>query len=136
MDWKGQFTLTYLLPLTGSLIVTFVFYSMSIKILKQQVEYSQISTNIYVRTLRSYSLVQLLTFGPLIIFTMITLFDATLFELETLFFYLGVLRTLATLSGFFNTLIFVFQGTGSLKKPANSGDNNLEANLTLDITSH
>jgi len=66
---------------------------------------------------------------------MINIFDESLFKLEKFLYYLGALRTLATLSGFFNTLIFVFQGTGTLKTSANSRDNNLEADLTIDTTS-
>lgn len=124
--------LLYLLPMAISLILTFVFYSMSISILKKQAEYSSISINIYVRTLRSYSLVQFLTYGPLITFLIINLIDDNLFKFSKLIFYLDTLRMVASLSGFFNTLIFIIQGTGNMKSFTNSADKNLDADLTLD----
>jgi len=105
---------------------------MSISILKKQAEYSSISINIYVRTLRSYSLVQFLTYGPLITFLIINLIDDNLFKFSKLIFYLDTLRMVASLSGFFNTLIFIIQGTGNMKSFTNSADKNLDADLTLD----
>jgi len=108
---------------------------MSIQVLKQRAECSQISTNIYVQTLRSYSVVQFLIYGPLIVFLILNILAADLIPFDEIIYYLAALRTLATLSGFFNTLIFIIQGTGNLKRSANSNDNNLEANLTLDTTS-
>jgi len=105
---------------------------MSIKILKQQAEYSPLSTSIYVRTLRSYSLVQFVTYGPLIIFLIIKIFGVEFIPLTLLLEDLKELRTLATLSGFFNTLIFIIQGAGTLKAPVDPIGNNLDADLTLD----
>jgi len=69
-------------------------------------------------------------------FLMINNLDADLVPFNDLLYYLAALRTLATLSGFFNTLIFVLQGTGTLKRSIDPIDNNLEADLTLDTTSH
>jgi len=105
---------------------------MSINILKQQAEYSPLSTSIYVRTLRSYSIVQFVSYGPLIIFLIIKIFGVEFLPLTQLLQELKEWRTLATLSGFFNTLIFIIQGAGTLKGPEDPLGNNLDADLTLD----
>ena len=110
---------------------------MSINILKRQVEYSSISTNIYVRTLRSYSIVQFVTYGPLIIFMLLSTYDSGIFttlnEFVDVFVQLDILKAIASLSGFFNTLIFLVQGTGNLKKSQPDLDQDtLGTDLTLD----
>ncbi len=108
---------------------------MSISILKKESESCPLSTSIYVRTLRSYSLVQFMTYGPLITFNLLSFFGLNSLSLDKTIFCMIAFETLATLSGFFHALIFAFQGVGNLKTPvADSGDNNLEENLTIDMT--
>jgi len=125
-------------PLALSIISTIVFYSMSINILKKRAEYSPISTNIYVRTLRSYSIVQFITYGPLILFLLggssDKSFYSNLIEFFDVFFYMEILKTIASLSGLLNALIFITHGTGNLKRTSASTEdqNSLETDLTMD----
>jgi len=105
------------LPLIISLIATFIFYSKSIAILKRQSDYDLKSTSTYIRTLRQYSLIQLVTFGPLMVMMVAPMFWRFDQNIQQYMDALEVIDWLATLSGLFTSLAFICRGSANYNTP-------------------
>jgi len=111
-----------------SLLLTCIYYSKCIGLLKQQSEFEMKSTNIYIKNLRMYSFIQLLTYGPILMY----LFASTYSTIDpTTDQYLAMAtEILAGLSGLFSVLIFMMQGPLNYKKCTSD---QLESDLTQDL---
>jgi len=123
---KSLWFLLLTVPLFLSLLSMFVFYSRSIKLLKAQSEFVQRSTSRYIRNLRVYSIVQFLTYGPIIVnfFAMLGFVENSSAGRLLL---LNICMAISYMSGFFNSLIFLSQG------PVNHSISDMEQ-LELDLT--
>ena len=93
-----------------ALIVTVVFYQKSINILREQSQGENKSTSIYIRNLRYFSCVQLLTYGPLIGLTFIVQSLLLGIGVESQYWIENSCTTLACLSGFLSVVVFVSKG--------------------------
>ncbi len=119
-------------PLMIALIVTVAFYQKSINILREQSQYEHKSTSIYIRNLRYFSCIQLLTYGPLIVLTFIEQSLLLGIGVEAQYWVENGCTTLACLSGFLSVVVFACQG--GLNNDAEFGrENNGELDLTTDI---
>ncbi len=119
-----------LLPLIISFLLTIVFYEKSIKLLREQSEHEVLSTRIYVRTLRLYSVVQLLTYGPLILSLLIPSDQAKNIFVGFYEVLWNALESIANLSGLFTALIFASQFTATSHQPIlDQIDNDLTQDL-------
>jgi len=107
-----------------------MFYEKSIKLLREQSEHEVHSTRIYVRTLRLYAVVQLLTYGPLILSLLIPSDQAKNILVGFYEVLWNVLEGIANLSGFFTALIFASQFTATSHQPIlDQIDNDLTQDL-------
>mgnify|MGYP003578374133 CR=1 FL=1 len=113
----NKFYLLALLPLVSSLIATFIFYSKSIAILKRQVEYDLKSTNTYIRTLRQYSLIQLVAYGPLLVYMVLPMFWNFSQHAGEYLDALEVIDWMANLSGLLTCLVFICRGSANYNTP-------------------
>lgn len=87
------------------------------------------STNIYIRNLRMYSFIQLLTYGPLVVYLPIASYYSTIDP--TIDKYLSsAAEILAGISGLFSVLIFLMQGPLNYKRRTSD---QLESDLTQDL---
>jgi len=104
------------IPLIFSLFTVVIFYWKSIKILRAQFENEQKSTRVYVRNLRSYSIAQILTYGPMI-FYLLSLGGFSDFGNRSHLIFSVVCGAIANVTGFVNVLIFACQGSAGYKEP-------------------
>jgi len=112
-----------------SLLLTCMYYSKCIGLLKQQSEFEMKSTNIYIRNLRMYSFIQLLTYGPLLIYLLASSYYPDIDKVIDQCLAVTT-EVLAGLSGFFSVLIFLMQGPLNYKKRSSD---QLESDLTQDL---
>jgi len=104
------------------------FYIKSILILRSQQEYNLNSTKSYIRSLTFYSFVQLITYGPLVIYLFLSGF--VYFEDKTSLMVAEITENLASISGFFSAMIFLCQTSSSYKKPLiHENDNDLTQDM-------
>ncbi len=115
-------------PLMLSLFLTFVFYWMSISYLKSLDEHELQSTRIYIKNLKLYSIIQLITYGPLAISLYIPVYINEGIDLSVSIN--PFLEGLASLSGLFSVLVFCYQGNKIYSKPTT---HHLEEDLTEDV---
>jgi len=105
-----------LIPSIIALLLTFVFYYRSIKILKEYSSFELKSTSNYIKNLRAYSLSQFLTMGP-------SIFGYFLHDFESVHDFLQsthiqvLIHSTAAFAGLVNVLLFLRQGSQSYSKP-------------------
>jgi len=126
-SWSNQTISFGLAPVSISLLVTFGFYAKSIHFLHNSTEYQLRSTKLYIRNLWFYSLSQILTLGPLILYPFILEFCD--FSGPTFKYLWRYTKFLAALTGFINGLIFSFQGSSNNEKPIVETDSDLSHDL-------
>ncbi len=115
-----------------SLIATLIFYQKSINILRDQSQFEHKSTSVYVRNLRYFSSVQLLTYGPLIVLTLIQQYFLLNIGVKYQYWIENSCTTLACSSGFLSVVVFACQG--GLNNDEEFGrDNAADLDLTSDI---
>jgi len=121
---------TMLVPLVISLIVTCIYYGRCIKILRDESESELRSTKVYIRNLRIYSFVQLLTYGPSLLYLFLFVFQDVEIDDGVERYLEGISEGLAALTGFINAAIFSFQGPTNYKK---SFADQIDLDLTQDF---
>lgn len=98
--------------------------------MREQLEHEVQSTRIYVRTLRLYAVVQLLTYGPIILSLLVPSDQAKNILVGFYQVLWDVLEGIANLSGFFTALIFASQFTATSHQPnLEQTDNDLTQDL-------
>ena len=115
-------------PLLLSLILTFVFYWMSISYLQSLDEHELRSTSIYVKNLKLFSFIQLITYGPLAVNIYLPLYLN-----KGIDFAMSIspfLEGLASLSGLLSVFVFCYQGKQNFIKPV---IRQLDEDLTEDV---
>jgi len=113
-----------------SLFITLGFYQKSIIVLRDQPEYELKSTKGYIKNLQCFSLVQLFTYGPLVLMILLSQpFFA--FGVELRWKICGVCECLASSSGFISAMIFICQGSTKHSQP--KFEYNSDNDLTQDI---
>jgi len=115
-----------------ALLVTVAFYQKSINILRDQSQYEHKSTSVYIRNLRYFSCIQLLTYGPLIVLTFIEQSLLLGIGVEAQYWVENCCTTLACLSGFLSVMVFACQG-GLNNDDEFRRENCADLDLTSDI---
>lgn len=118
-----------MMPLAISLLLTCIYYSKCIGLLKEQSGFEMKSTKIYIRNLRMYSFIQLLTYGPLVVYLPIASYYSNIDPVIDQYLS-SAAEVLAGLSGLLSVLIFLMQGPLNYKKRSSD---QLESDLTQDL---
>jgi len=114
---EEQYCIPLLLPLVLSFLLTIAFYEKSIKLLREHSDAEVQSTRIYIRTLRFYSVVQLLTYGPLILSLIVPVADQKKIVVLNYIDLARLVEAIANLSGLFTALIFASQAAVTSHRP-------------------
>lgn len=111
-------------------MLTLVFYQKSINLLQRQSQFELKSTNIYIKNLRWFSLAQIFTYGPLVVYYCIQGISPLDIPLE---YQAGIEITcscLASLSGFISITFFFLMKGMDYQEPSHDTSMN---DLTLDF---
>ena len=114
-------------PLLCAIIFSMIFYLKSIKVLREQSEYEQASTKLYVKNLQYYCFAQFVLYVPAMIYLWGLSGLLDILNSPTHYALSNYSEGIASLAGFVNSVIFLKQG--SIKEYKTPKDR-----LHLDVT--